>query len=247
MADARSERNAAHVAVEARRHDPGRVLCAQFAAPEKRPHLLALYALNGEVSRIPASVSQPLLGRIKLQWWRDTLDALAGGASPPVGHPVAEAVALVMRSRSLDRSAFEPLLALREKQLDAGDADSQEIDADACGVDVTLASLALTVLGITDATTMRAACEAAIAYGLAEIVRRARSDPAQSDLHVALAARAQEHLAAARRMHGQIERRALPVLLWATIAETRLRATPGPYSAVPPVPKLIWNAWRGRY
>ena len=49
------------------------------AAPRARRDLIALTAFLGEVARIPEAVSEPMMGEIRLQWWRDALETLRAG------------------------------------------------------------------------------------------------------------------------------------------------------------------------
>jgi hypothetical protein len=70
--------------------EPDRYLSALLAPRGKRPQLLALYGLNHVISRVPAQVSEPMLGEIRLQWWRDELERAARGT--PERHPVLQAV-----------------------------------------------------------------------------------------------------------------------------------------------------------
>ena len=58
-----------------RRHDRDRFLTALFAPAERREDLLALYAFNYEIAKTREVVSEPVLGQIRLQWWRETIDA----------------------------------------------------------------------------------------------------------------------------------------------------------------------------
>ncbi len=63
-----------------RRHDRDRYQTALFAPSDRREALFALYAFNYEVARVRESVTQPMLGRIRLQWWREVVDAAYAGA-----------------------------------------------------------------------------------------------------------------------------------------------------------------------
>ena len=51
----------------------------------------ALYALAIELRRIPTAVSEPPLGEIRLQWWRDALDEIIEGKKARA-HPVITAL-----------------------------------------------------------------------------------------------------------------------------------------------------------
>ena len=72
-----------------RRRDEERWLAAQYCAPDVRARLIALYALHQEVRHIPAAVSEPPLGEIRLQWWREALEEIVSG-EPVRAHPVVE-------------------------------------------------------------------------------------------------------------------------------------------------------------
>ncbi len=76
-----------------RRDDPDRYLAALFAPETVRARLWALYAFNAEIARIPASVTEPVIGEMRLAWARDAVSDLY--ASPPRvrRHPVYEALA----------------------------------------------------------------------------------------------------------------------------------------------------------
>ncbi len=72
-------------------HDEDLALCLNYVEPDDRARAAALYALGVELRRIPPSVSEPPLGEIRLQWWRDSLDSVASGA--PRDHPVLQLLA----------------------------------------------------------------------------------------------------------------------------------------------------------
>lgn len=76
----------------ARRGDEDRWLAASYAPEPLRKALYVLCALRLELRRIPAAVTEPALGEIRLQWWRDALAEIAAG-KPPRAHPVVEALA----------------------------------------------------------------------------------------------------------------------------------------------------------
>lgn len=99
-----------------RERDRDRYLSSFFAPDDKRPHLLALYAFNAEVSRVREVVSDPTIGMIRLQWWRDTLDAIYDGAGA-AGHPVAEALAAAIAAGGLPKQALADLVTAHEFDL----------------------------------------------------------------------------------------------------------------------------------
>ena len=61
-----------------RTSDPDRFLAAMTAPVAARKILFPLYALNVEISKAPWVTSEPILAEMRLQWWRDALDEIAG-------------------------------------------------------------------------------------------------------------------------------------------------------------------------
>ncbi len=70
-----------------------------FAPAGKRDALFALYAFAMELDRIPDSVTEPALGEIKLQWWRDTLEQSRKGQQS--GNPLADVLGSVINNYNL--------------------------------------------------------------------------------------------------------------------------------------------------
>ena len=65
-------------------------LCHLFTPAAKRERMLALYAAYTEIARVPSEVSEPMVGAIRLQWWRD---ALAAGPDASNASPFVAALA----------------------------------------------------------------------------------------------------------------------------------------------------------
>ncbi len=110
---------------EVRRLDHDRYLTTLFLPAETRADALALYAFNLEIARTREIVSEPLLGQIRLQWWRETIDGIYGGT--PRDHPVIEALVTACHRNRLDRQALEVLIDARESDLD--DSPPSDLDA----------------------------------------------------------------------------------------------------------------------
>lgn len=96
-----------------RKSDPDRWRTTLFARGELRARLIAVYAFNAEIARVRETVSEPMLGQIRLQWWREALDEIEAGTKLRK-HPVVLALAAA-------RPEFAPLRAAidaRERDLD---------------------------------------------------------------------------------------------------------------------------------
>lgn len=118
-------------------------LCHLFAPAEARDALLTLYHLYADIARIPATVSEPMVGAIRLQWWRDLLDAVSRGESR--GAPIGEALLLY----PLDAKAVLPLIDGREAALPEGTRSLVELEAEATEVGPALMRLAYQIIGAT--------------------------------------------------------------------------------------------------
>lgn len=154
----------------ARQGDHDRYLCALFAADAARPALMALLAFNGEVARTRESVSEPTLGLIRLQWWREALDGAFAGV--PRRHPVVEALAAAVGVHGLDRALFDRLIEARERDLDdLPIASLADMELYAEGTSATMFELWAEVLGGRDPASRAAVRHAGLAWALVGLVR----------------------------------------------------------------------------
>jgi len=153
-----------------RRVDPDRWMSSRFITdPQARADVVVLYAFDHELARAPKVASNPLIGEIRLAWWREALDEIFQ-YRPVRRHPTAEALAEVVRRRGLSRAPLETLVEARYRELDATPMDEAEALAWARGTAGEVAALAVTIL---DAS---AEAEAARSAGAAWALGR-RHDP----------------------------------------------------------------------
>ncbi|HYC13804.1 MAG TPA: phytoene/squalene synthase family protein [Stellaceae bacterium] len=155
-----------------RRHDRDRYLTALFAPGERREALMALYAFNYEVARTRELVTEPVLGQIRLQWWRESLDAAYGGGLVR-RHEVVEPLTHAIRAYQLSREHFDRLLEARAFDLeDAPPLTLAALEAYCEATSSRLLWLALEVLGVRDdGAAASAAREIGIAYATIGLLR----------------------------------------------------------------------------
>ncbi|HEV2336995.1 MAG TPA: squalene/phytoene synthase family protein [Stellaceae bacterium] len=231
-----------------RRHDRDRYQTALFAPADRREALFALYAFNYEIARVRETVTQPMLGQIRLQWWREIVDAAFEGR-PPRPHEVAEPLAAVIRDVVPTRAHFDRMIDIRERDLaDQPPATLAALEDYAEGTAATLLYLALEVLGVAEPAAGAAAREVGIGYALAGLLRalpfhartarcyipadiaaRIGLDPAdyaeQRDsagvraASAEIAAAAAGHLQAALRYRREVPRAARAAMLGAVVAD----------------------------
>ena len=236
---------------QVRRLDHDRYLTCLFAPASRRAALFALYAFNIEVAKTREVVSQPLLGQIRLQWWRDAIAEVYDGR--PRRHEVLDALAPAVWAHDLSQANFDTLIDARERDLEdeppATLSDLERYAADTAG---SLLRLHLEVLGVRDEAAHRAATAVGTAWALVglmravpfharqkrlylpqEIVAAEGADPGllfemkphdglrRAVARVAEAARGR--LAEARALRREVPRTAVPALLSARLADGYLR------------------------
>lgn len=156
-----------------RRTDPDRWMASRFVAdPVRRDEVVALYAFNVELSKIAGQISQPLLGEIRLAWWREGLDEIEA-LRPVRGHPVLHALEAAHARAPLDRGLLDLMLDTRLRDLEPAPlADEAEVYAYLDGTAVALAAAAARRLA-TDVDP-HAVQAAARAFGVAGLARLGR-------------------------------------------------------------------------
>ena len=186
-----------------RRADRDRFLGALFAPDPARADLLALLAFDHELARTRTVTREPMLARIRLEWWREAV-AEAAGQGKPRAQPIVESLSETVRRHGLAPKVLIALIDAREEEVDG--------PLDVLRAGHALADLELAVLGIDHAPTRAAARAVATAWLMGE-------GPERDGL-----------LAEARALRREIDPSALPVLLPAlSLGETRAWLRPLAY------------------
>ena len=188
-----------------RRVDPDRWMSSRFVAdPALRADVVALYAFDHELARAPKVASNPLIGEIRLTWWREALDEVYEGRAVR-RHPTAEALADMVHRRGLERARLETLIDARYRELDARPMDEKDALAWAGDTGGVAAEIAAGLLAPgSEAGPARAA---GTAWALA---RRAAHAPALKPV-------AERALSAARTAVKELSPRAFPAAAHATL------------------------------
>jgi len=245
-----SDQDLSYCAREVRRLDNDRFLTALFAPADRREDLFALYAFNIEIAKTREVVSEPMLGRIRLQWWRETIEQIGRGEVR--NHEVIRPLADAIRRHDLDTALFERLIDGREADLDdEAPADLTCLENYADVTSTPVVRLALQLLGVRDGAAHEAARHVGIAWALVGQIRalphllRAhrhrlpRSLLAQHGVNEQklfdgkleaglpavvrdVAEAASTHLRQARAFRAKVPKAATPALLQATLADLYL-------------------------
>jgi phytoene synthase len=194
MVELFSASEAAHryVLDEVRQADRDRFLAALFAPEPQRRGLLALLALDHELARTRSVTREPMLARIRLQWWRDAV-AEAAGEGRPRAQPIVESLSETVRRHALPAARLIDLIDAREEEVDGA--------LDVVRAGHALADLQLAVLDVIGEASRRAARAVGAAWLMGE-------GPDREAL-----------LTEARSLRGAIESAALPILLPARLLD----------------------------
>jgi len=166
--------------------DRDRFLGALFAPEPARTGLLALLAFDHELARTRSVTREPMLARIRLEWWREAV-AEAAGAGKPRAQPIVESLSETVRRYGVTAQRLIDLIDAREEEIDG--------PLDVLRAGHALADLELAVLGVGDETSRRAAQAVAAAWLMGE-------GPEREAL-----------LAEARALRREVDPQTLPILL----------------------------------
>ncbi|MFN3075410.1 MAG: squalene/phytoene synthase family protein [Alphaproteobacteria bacterium] len=229
-------------APELRRRDRGRYAACMFAPADRRVGLLTLYAFNLEISSIWEKIREPLAGRIRLQWWRDSIGDLYDGEPVGARHPLFPPLVQTIAGYHLPRDLFDALIDAHERDMegeeDPSPPDMSTLLSHAEAISAPLATLGLGVMGVDGAVERDAVLQVALAYALTGLLRAAplheargrRFLPAGDPATVVAEVRgvAEGLVQAARKVcGGKCERRVWPLLM--------------PAILIDPVLKLLWR------
>ncbi|AWK85145.1 phytoene/squalene synthase family protein [Azospirillum thermophilum] len=236
---------------EVRKYDNDHFLTGLFAPADRREAMFALHAFNLEIAKTREVVTEPIMGQMRLQFWRDGIAAVYEGGSVP-RHAVMDPLAAAIGGLGLSRPLFDKLIDAREADLE--DDPPANLTCLVNYAEVTgapLVELSLEVLGVRDEAARAAARHVGIGYALTGILRAVpfharqhrqmlpldlmvthgarssdlfelRSKPELRPVVAEVAAVARRHLEEARSLRRKLPKAALPALLPAVLADLHL-------------------------
>jgi len=101
------------------RADPDRRMATLFAPRTIRRRLIALYAFNDELARIRDRVTEPMLGDLRLAWWREVVEEIYDPDAEVRGHEAALGLSHAFSSGAPPRVWIDRMINVRARDLDA--------------------------------------------------------------------------------------------------------------------------------
>ena len=172
-----------YCAAQVRAHDRDRYLTALFAPEASRGALMALYAFNLEIAKTRETVSEPILGQMRLQWWRETIEGIYGGSTRQ--HEVATALSAAIETHGLSRDYLDRMVDAREFDLtDAPPEEMRDLEVYAEGTSSMLMKSALEALGGANDAALEAAHHGGIAWAITGLLRAVPFHAAQRRIYL---------------------------------------------------------------
>jgi phytoene synthase len=153
-----------------------------FLPPERRDAITALYAFCREVDDVVDECTEPAVARMKLAWWRSEISASFDGTPQ---HPVAQALAPVVRRFGLPLSHFNEVIDGMEMDLARQRYDSFESLQDYCyKVAGVVGLMAASIFGYAHPATLGYARDLGTAFQLTNIVRDVGEDARRGRIYL---------------------------------------------------------------
>jgi len=153
-----------------------------FLPPERRRAITALYAFCREVDDVVDEVTDPVVARAKLAWWRQEIAAAFAG-SPQ--HPVARALQGVVADFALPPEHFQTVIDGMAMDLDRSRyLDFAELESYCHRVAGVVGLMSAEIFGATSAATREYARDLGIAFQLTNIIRDVGEDARRGRIYL---------------------------------------------------------------
>lgn len=107
---------------ELRARAPAEFFAALLAPPDRRDTLAALWLMELETARVPALSENPIIGLMRLQFWRDAIETATDGRR--LAHPAVDVLRAAVREGTLEAALLAEHFDAREAVLSGAEADA---------------------------------------------------------------------------------------------------------------------------
>ncbi len=106
-----------NLSYKARTEDFDRYLCTLFAKTSVRESLFSLILFNSEIAKVRWVVSDPILGNIRLQWWRDAIEGIYN--NNVLAHDIVGSLHSALKKHKYNKVYFDRLIDGRTKDFES--------------------------------------------------------------------------------------------------------------------------------
>ncbi|UTW53923.1 squalene/phytoene synthase family protein [Kordiimonas sp. SCSIO 12610] len=152
-----------------RNDDPDRYLTVLFAAEDKRRALFALYAFNQEIAKTRETVSETMIGEIRLQWWAEAIEQILDGHVRE--HPVVQELSEIAQLRTIAPLLMDVIEARKSDLYTDGIADMDALKNYAENVGGKLCQAALLICNDGQPDGREVAVKCGTAWALMGLIR----------------------------------------------------------------------------
>ncbi|KAL6303453.1 isoprenoid synthase domain-containing protein [Sparassis latifolia] len=154
-----------------RQRDYEAFLTSQFYPRELRDHYLALRAFYVELATVQEAVSKPMIGKMRMQFWRDAVKAMSDGRPPR--HPIALALHDASDKTNLSAYHLKRIIDARDAELDTPThLTLDSLTAHAEATSSTFLYLLLSLLSLSSSSALsHAASHLGVSQGIFTLLR----------------------------------------------------------------------------
>ena len=153
-----------------------------FLPAEKKRAMTALYAFCREVDDVVDETHDPQVATAKLAWWRQEIASIYGGTPQ---HPVAQALADVIRTIPLDQELLQEIIDGMEMDLThARYADFKSLQLYCYRVASVVGLLSAEIFGMQERGTRKYAHDLGMAFQLTNIIRDVGEDARRGRIYL---------------------------------------------------------------
>ncbi|KAK0221836.1 isoprenoid synthase domain-containing protein [Armillaria fumosa] len=154
-----------------RKNDYESFLVSPFYPPELRPAYFALKAFSVDLATVQDTVSNPMIGQLRMQFWRDAIKSFSDGSPPR--HPIALALYDACQRTHLPAYHLKRIIDARDAELYSSDhLTTDSLTAHAEATSSTLLYLLLSLFSASSSSTLsHAASHLGISQTFATLLR----------------------------------------------------------------------------
>ncbi|MBL4602857.1 MAG: squalene/phytoene synthase family protein [Emcibacteraceae bacterium] len=162
-----------YCADQVKKYDYNRFLVTLFAPADVREDLFALFSFNHEVAKIREAVSEPMLGEIRLQWWREAIEGIV--ENKPRNHEVVLPLGTAFHKHGLKADMFLKVIEARTADLyDENPKTLADFENYLGATSGNLTKIAAYICGERDEHVLSLAYDLGLVWGLIGTVRAVR-------------------------------------------------------------------------